>query len=381
MSEYQVIGTIIGAFVLAGVLSYVLTPVVKRFAYTIGAIDVPKDNRRMHKKPIPRLGGLAIFIGFLGAMLVFYRFDMQMLSILLGAMIIVVLGIFDDVLALGPKFKFLVQIIAAAIPVCVGGMKIEFFTSFNPFTTNPYFSLGVFAIPVTVIWIVGITNAVNLIDGLDGLAVGVSSIASLTMLAVGLLNYEIGVAVVMACLTGACLGFMPYNFNPAEIFMGDTGSTFLGYMLATMSISGFFKFYAVISFAVPLLILGLPIFDTFTAITRRVLEGRSPMSPDRGHVHHRLVDMGFSVKQAVAILYAISGTLGLASVVLTTSGEAKAMLLLLAAILAIAVGAWMIVNRRRDSREHLERILNEISTKPDDSAASGDEEESTDGKD
>lgn len=350
---------IIGAFVISGVLSYALTPFVKRFAYKIGAIDVPKDSRRMHKRPIPRLGGLAIFIGFLGAMLLFYRFDIQMLSILLGAMIIVVLGIFDDVLALGAKFKFLVQIIAAAIPVCVGGMKIEFFTSFNPFSSEPYFSLGVFAIPVTIIWIVGITNAVNLIDGLDGLAVGVSSIASLTMLAVGLLNYEIGVAIVMACLTGACLGFMPYNFNPAEIFMGDTGSTFLGYMLATMSISGFFKFYAVISFAVPLLILGLPIFDTISAITRRVLEGRSPMSPDRGHVHHRLVDMGFNVKQAVAILYAISGTLGLAAVVLTTSGEAKAMLLLLAAILAIAVGAWMLVIRRKTSKENIEQILSQ----------------------
>ena len=177
MSEYQVIWTIMGAFVLSGVLAYMLTPLVKRFAYAIGAIDVPKDNRRMHKKPIPRLGGLAIFIGFLGAILVFYRFDMQMLSILLGSMLIVVLGIFDDVLALGAKFKFVVQIIAAAIPVCVGGLQIKVFTSFNPFSSSPYFFLGIFSIPVTIIWIVGITNAVNLIDGLDGLAVGVSSIA------------------------------------------------------------------------------------------------------------------------------------------------------------------------------------------------------------
>lgn len=359
MSEYQVIWTIIGAFALSGVLSYALTPLVKRFAYRIGAVDVPKDSRRMHTAPIPRLGGLAIFIGFLGAMLVFYRFDLQMLSILFGGMLIVVLGIFDDVLALGAKFKFIVQIIAAAIPVCVGGMKIAFFTSFNPFSSNQYFSLGIFTIPVTIIWIVGITNALNLIDGLDGLAVGVSSIAALTMLAVGLLNFEISVAVVMACLTGACLGFIPYNFNPAEIFMGDTGSTFLGYMLATMSISGFFKFYAVISFAVPLLILGLPIFDTISAITRRVIDGRSPMSPDRGHVHHRLVDMGFNVKQAVAILYAISGTLGLAAVVLTTSGEAKAMLLLFAIILAILVGGFMFVNIRRASRERTRQIVDE----------------------
>ena len=148
-------------------------------------------------------------------------------------------------------------------------------------------------------------------------------------------------------------------------------------MLATMSISGFFKFYAVISFAVPLLILGLPIFDTVSAITRRVLEGRSPMSPDRGHVHHRLVDMGFNVKQAVAILYAISGTLGLAAVVLTTSGEAKAMLLLLAAILAIAVGAWILVNRRKASKESIERILNE----PSEEAQTSEQEEQQDGKD
>lgn len=377
MSEYIVIAVVVAAFIAAGVLSYLFTPPVKRFAQKIGAIDVPKDNRRMHKEPIPRLGGLAIFGGFLCSILVFGQLDQTMLCVLLGASIIVALGIFDDVLALGAKLKFVVQIVAAAIPVCVGDLQISLFTNLNPFSDAPYFHLGIFAIPVTIIWIVGITNAVNLIDGLDGLAVGVSSIASLTMLAVALLNYEIGVAIVMACLTGACLGFIPYNFNPAEIFMGDTGSTFLGYMLATMSISGFFKFYAVISFAVPLLILGLPIFDTVSAITRRVLEGRSPMSPDRGHVHHRLVDMGFNVKQAVAILYAISGTLGLAAVVLTTSGEAKAMLLLLAAILAIAVGAWILVNRRKASKESIERILNE----PSEEAQTSEQEEQQDGKD
>ncbi|MCB6366899.1 undecaprenyl/decaprenyl-phosphate alpha-N-acetylglucosaminyl 1-phosphate transferase [Intestinibacillus massiliensis] len=344
MSEYQVIGTIIAAFAVAGVLAYILTPFVKRFAHKVGAIDVPKDNRRMHKVPIPRMGGLAIFIAFLCAMLIFADFDEQLLSILLGATIIVVLGIFDDIMALGAKLKFVVQIVAAAIPVCAGGLKIEMFTNLNPFSENPYFNLGIFAIPVTIIWIVGITNAVNLIDGLDGLAVGVSSIAALTMLAVGLLTNDMAVAVAMAALTGACIGFMPYNINPAKIFMGDTGSTFLGYMLATMSIQGMFKFYAVISFAVPFLILGLPIFDTAFAITRRVLSGRSPMSPDRGHVHHRLMDMGFNQKQSVAILYAISGTLGLAAVVLTSRGEVKAMVLVLAVIIAIAVGAKIVLS-------------------------------------
>ncbi len=336
--EYKVVLLVLGAFALAGLLSFWLTPHVSEFAHKVGAMDIPQDGRRMHKKPTPRMGGLAIFMGFMAALLTFGTLDIQMLSVLLGAMIIVVLGIFDDIVALGAKFKFCIQVIAAAIPVCIGGLKIEFFTSFNPFSDSPYFSLGYLAIPVTIIWIVGITNAVNLIDGLDGLAAGVSSIAALTMLAVGLLTNEVMVAITMAAIAGSCLGFLPYNFNPAKIFMGDTGSTFLGFMLATMSIEGFFKFYAVISFAVPFLILGLPIFDTASAIARRLLAGRSPMSPDRGHVHHKLVDMGFNVKQAVAILYAISGTLGLAAVILTTSGEAKAMILILAVILVMAVG-------------------------------------------
>lgn len=342
MSEYKVIGMVVAAFIAAGILSYLFTPPVKRFAHKIGAIDIPKDSRRMHKKPIPRLGGLAIFGGFLCAILLFGQLDQTMLCVLLGATIIVALGIFDDVLALGAKLKFAVQIIAAAIPVCVGDLQIKLFTNLNPFSDEPFFHLGILAIPVTIIWIVGITNAVNLIDGLDGLAVGVSSIAAITMLAVALLTGNMAIAITMAALAGACIGFMPYNLNPAKIFMGDTGSTFLGYMLATVSIMGLFKFYAVISFAVPFLILGLPIFDTANAIIRRVAAGRSPMSPDRGHVHHKLIDMGFNQKQAVAILYAISATLGLTAVVLTSSGEVKAIVLLLAVLAAILVGACVI---------------------------------------
>ena len=342
MSEYIVIGTIIAAFAVAAVLSYFFTPPVKNFAHKVGAIDVPKDARRMHKKPIPRLGGLAIYGGFLGSILIFGQLDETMLCVLLGAAIIVALGIFDDVLALGAKLKFVVQIVAAAIPVCIGNLQIGLFTNLNPLSDTPFVHLGILAVPVTIIWIVGITNAVNLIDGLDGLAVGVSSIAAITMLAVALLTGNMPIAITMAALAGACIGFMPYNLNPAKIFMGDTGSTFLGYMLATVSIMGLFKFYAVISFAVPFLILGLPIFDTANAIIRRVAAGRSPMSPDRGHVHHKLIDMGFNQKQAVAILYAISATLGLTAVVLTSSGEVKAIVLLLAVLAAILVGACII---------------------------------------
>lgn len=344
MTEYKVAVNIILIFVVAGIISYILTPFVKQFAHKVGAIDVPKDARRMHKEPIPRLGGLAIFLAFLIAIMLFADVDKQTLSILLGSTVIVLLGIFDDIMELGAKFKFVVQIFAAAIPVCFGDLRIDIFTNINPFSDKLYINLGILAIPITIIWIVGITNAVNLIDGLDGLAVGVSSIAALTMLAVGLLVGEVEIAITMAALTGACVGFMPYNLNPAKIFMGDTGSTFLGFILATMSIMGMFKFYAIISFAVPFLILGLPIFDTTVAILRRILSGRSPMSPDRGHVHHRLMDMGFNQKQSVAILYAISGTLGLAAVVLTSSGELRAIMLVAAVIVTIIIGTQVVLS-------------------------------------
>ena len=358
MSEYIVIGTIIAAFAIAAVLSYFFTPPVKNFAHKVGAIDVPKDARRMHKKPIPRLGGLAIYGGFLCSILIFGQLDETMLCVLLGAAIIVALGIFDDVLALGAKLKFVVQIVAAAIPVCIGDLQIGLFTNLNPLSDTPFVHLGILAVPVTIIWIVGITNAVNLIDGLDGLAVGVSSIAAITMLAVALLTGNMPIAITMAALAGACIGFMPYNLNPAKIFMGDTGSTFLGYMLATVSIMGLFKFYAVISFAVPFLILGLPIFDTAFAMIRRMAHGQSPMQADRGHIHHRLIDMGLNQKQAVATLYVISGILGLSAVVLTTGGEAKAMLLLVALCIVAVVAARVVFPK--EVKEELHEELEEL---------------------
>ncbi len=325
------------AFLAAGAVSFASTPLVRMLAEKIGAIDVPRDARRMHKKPIPRLGGLAIFFGFLFAILLFGRIDHQTRGILLGAVIIVVLGVIDDSHPLGPKLKFAVQVAAALMPV-LHGVVIERFSNPNIFSDNPYINLGVLSIPLTIVWIVGITNAVNLIDGLDGLAIGVSSIACFSLFAIAVMVSEPFVAIIMAALAGACIGFMPYNLNPARMFMGDTGATFLGYMLAVVSIQGLFKFYAVVSFAVPFLILGLPIFDTLYAIVRRLRHGQNPMQPDRGHVHHRLIDMGFSQKQSVAILYAMSGILGLSAVVLTTSGELKAMLLLIAVIVAAMIG-------------------------------------------
>ena len=334
------------ALLTALIISFAATPFVKRLAHKMGAIDVPKDDRRMHKKPIARMGGLAIFLGFLLAALLFAPLSIPLRGTILGATIIVVLGILDDIYALPALPKFLVQIMAALVAVYHGNV-IQVLSNPNIFSSNPYWVLGGLAIPFSVLWIVAITNAVNLIDGLDGLAVGVATISAMTMLVIAMLVSDGGVAVLMAALAGACIGFMPYNLNPAKIFMGDTGSTFLGFVLATMSIQGLFKSYAIISFAVPFLLLGLPIFDTCFAILRRISKGQNPMSPDRSHVHHRLIDMGMNQKQAVAILYIISAILGISAVVLTTSGELKAMVLMMALLVIGALGYRVQMARKR----------------------------------
>ena len=286
----------------AALVSFAATPLVKALAFKVGAIDVPKDNRRMHKVPIPRLGGLAIFFGFLFSVLLFSQIDRQLRGILLGAVMIVVLGILDDIMTLKAVPKFIVQILAAGVAV-YAGCRIQYISNPNLFSSVLYVDLGVFSIPITIIWIVAITNSVNFIDGLDGLASGVSAISAGTLLLIALVVGEYDVALLMAALLGACIGFIPYNLNPARIFMGDTGATFLGYILATVSVTGLFKMYTIISFAVPFLILGLPIFDLCFAVIRRVAHGQNPMTADRGHVHHRLIDMGFNQKQAVAIAY------------------------------------------------------------------------------
>ena len=190
--------------------------------------------------------------------------------------------------------------------------------------------------PITVIWIVAVTNSVNLIDGLDGLADGVSTIGALTMLIIALMMGDLEIAVITAALVGACVGFIPYNRNPAKIFMGDTGSTFLGFMLATVSVIGLFKLYAVISFIVPFIILGFPIFDTASAFTRRILKGQNPMKADRSHTHHKLIDMGMNQKQAVATLYMVAGVLGLCAVMIVTTGYIK-VILSIAALMGVAI--------------------------------------------
>lgn len=355
------------ALLVSFAFTFAATPLVRRFAFRIGAIDVPRDKRRMHKKPTPRIGGLAIVFGFLVATVCFafpYCDKRELLGTLLGAAIIVAMGIMDDCRALPAVLKFVIQIIAALVVIYVGGIKISVFTNPNIFSDNPYWVLpGWLSITLTVIWIVFITNAVNFIDGLDGLAAGVSAIMSISLVFISLRAGEVPIAILGIALMGSCFGFLPFNFNPAKIFMGDTGSTFLGFMLATLSIQGVFKSYAVISFAVPLLILGLPLFDASFAMIRRIFHGESPMVADRGHLHHRLIDMGFSQKQTVFILYAISGVLGITAVLLAESGVLRALLLLICVLILLLIGSLMGKNSYVHQSVHKEEETEEVTDK------------------
>lgn len=332
------------SFILSFIIAFSSTPIVKKIAFKIGAVDIPKDGRRMHKRAMAKLGGLAIVSGFIITILFNLivsivdkdnpiKPDNRLWGLLIGISIIVLMGLIDDLKGLRAKYKLLFQL-AAAIIVVILGTKIQIIT--NPFS-DAGFKLGpVIYYPLTVFWIVGVTNAINLIDGLDGLAAGVSTIASLSLFFVSVISGRWDVAIITAALAGSTLGFLPYNFNPAKIFMADTGSNFLGFTLGVISIQGTFKSYAAIAIAIPLLVLGLPLFDTLFAIIRRIIRGKSIMEADRGHLHHRLLDMGLSHKQSVVVMYILSGALGLCAIVLADKG------VFVAIILVILVSAFII---------------------------------------
>ena len=310
-------GLYIVAFLLAFAISFLTTPLAKKIAFKVGAVAKPRA-RDMHSQPMPRMGGIAIVCGFMVTLFLTIRYVTvldwkQVIGLTVGALMIFVLGVFDDIYELNAKLKLLVQLLAATI-VALSGITIEFISI--PFFPDAPVFLDMLSIPLTIVWIVGITNAVNLLDGLDGLAAGVSSIASICLMALSIHSgYPIAV-LLTAILAGSCFGFLPYNFNPASIFMGDTGSTFLGFILSVTSILGLLKGYTIVTIFVAILILGLPVFDTAFAILRRALSGKPIMAPDRGHLHHRLVDRGYSHKQAVITLYGISGVFGLSAIAL-----------------------------------------------------------------
>lgn len=336
------------AFLLAFVISLATTPISMKIAYRVGALDIPK-KRGMHNKIMPRAGGLAIFTGFVVTVLFLINNvqPSQRLTIwglLLGALIITTLGFFDDIYGLRPRTRVVVQLIAALIAVMTGTQITDI--------TIPLLGtieFGILSNVITVIWIIGVTNAVNLLDGLDGLATGVASIASTTLMIIAVLFGDpmlAGLPILLtAALAGSCLGFLPYNFNPAKIFMGDTGSTFLGYSLAVISIQTMLKTYTALTLVVAVIVLALPIADTLFAIIRRTVNHRPISEGDRGHLHHRLIDKGLSQKKAVLTLYFVSGLFGLAAILIVLQDAWMA-----AVILVLVFAVWIGDNLR--NRKH-----------------------------
>jgi UDP-GlcNAc:undecaprenyl-phosphate GlcNAc-1-phosphate transferase len=346
-------GDIAIAFLLAFIVTFMATPYTIKIARKVGAVDVPKDQRRMHKKAMPKFGGPAVILGFLVSVVYLLvvmsieksinlfgveQYGKQLLGMLLGIIVISITCIIDDIITIKPIVKLSGQLLAAIIAVAFG-IRI---TELTPAFLQTEQLKEAFSIILTIGWIVGVTNAINLIDGLDGLSSGISVISAISLLIIFVLNGSPLVSILLiTALAGALVGFLPFNFAPAKTFIGDTGSNFLGFSLSIISILGVAKTYTVAVIVLPLIALGLPIFDTIWAIIRRLIKGKSIKAifkADKGHLHHRIVARGFSQKQAVLILYGISATFGIFAIILLESGIWKALSFLLMVIVALGLG-------------------------------------------
>ena len=367
-------GDIAIAFMIAFLASFMATPHTIKIARKLGAVDTPKDDRRINKITMPRLGGLAVILGFflsiiylLITLTIESKIDLmendmikKLIGFFIGALIIGVVCFFDDVKGVHAVIKLIAQI-AAALVVVNSGIIIDTFEV-------PYIYMSdfwdVFNVIITVIWIVGITNALNLIDGLDGLSTGISIISCRSFLIIFALNGSPLISIVLiTALGGALCGFLPYNFNPAKTFIGDTGSNFLGYCLSIISILGIAKTYTAIVIVAPLLVLALPIFDTIWAIIRRVVKGKNlkaVFKPDTGHLHHKMLKKGFTQKQAVLILYGISATFGMFAIILLESGIWKAISFAIIIVIIIACGYKEFFKQKLLSTEEAEENLEQI---------------------
>lgn len=324
------------AFVLSFLVTLIATPLVKKLAFKIGATDHP-DPRKVHQVIMPRLGGLAIVCGTAAGFIFLTPTYVHFLSIIVGGFIIVVIGVLDDKFVLSAKVKFLGQLAAALVPVCAG-LNIDFVTL--PFGGE--LQLGIFGYVVTVLWIIGITNAINLMDGLDGLAGGVSVIGLSTILVTAVIDQQFFIITMATVLIGSTIGFLIHNFHPAKIFMGDTGALFLGYMLSVISVLGFFKSLATFSVVVPILVLAVPIFDTLFAIIRRVIKGQKISAPDKSHLHHCLLAMGFSHRTTVLIIYSMASLFGITAVVFSNSTLWGSLVIFILTLLIMQVTAEII---------------------------------------
>jgi UDP-GlcNAc:undecaprenyl-phosphate/decaprenyl-phosphate GlcNAc-1-phosphate transferase len=325
-------------------LSIILTPYVIKLSYKIGAVDRP-EKRKVHNRIVPRLGGLAIYGGIAGALLYVLSIVDLSFSILVASTIIVVTGIIDDRFNIKPWQKLLGQVIATVI-ILADGFSINYITI--PFTDGYYLEVSSWiALPITFFWIIGITNAINLIDGLDGLAAGVSAIAAFSIFAIAASMGNVAVALISLAILGSTSGFLFFNFNPAKIFMGDTGALLLGFLLAVLSVMGF-KQVTFVTLIIPIIILAVPITDTLIAIVRRKVNKMGIMDADKNHLHHRLLDSGFSHKQAVLFIYFIAGVFGTAAVFLNNANLLSSMIVygLLLLIIELLIEKLALISKR-----------------------------------
>ena len=343
MANYY-LGKIIEALLISSVVAFLTTPLSIRLAHRLGVIDRPKDARRVHKKPIPRFGGMAIFLGSMVTMFIPAGMNDKIRIAMIGGLLMYLLGIADDILDIKPAVKFLGQFGIASL-VFVLGVRITFISNyFGAAVTDPHanvvLSSGVGYL-ITVLWIVGITNAVNLMDGLDGLAAGSVAIMSLSLAYIAYIHgARIGsmpVCIALVAIAGGCLGFLPYNFSPAKTFMGDGGALYLGYMIAVLSVISPLKRATVVGVLVPVLTLAVPIFDTLLAMLRRTLKHESIMKADKGHLHHHLMAAGFGQRRSVLIMYGIVGIMGVLAVLISRELYKDAFFLFMIAVLYLCI--------------------------------------------
>lgn len=309
MSEY------LSAFFIAAFVTAAVTPLAMKVAPLIGAMDIPKDGRRMHGKPIPRLGGVAIYAGIIVSFVSLLPWNKQLFGIILGGTLMMLIGIYDDLKNMNPKAKLLAQILCALI-VFYFSVQLKVMANLFPFGPKYFIFPMWLSLLLTVFWIVGITNTINLIDGLDGLAAGIVCIACISVAYTSAMNDRLEITYIMLSVAGATLGFLLFNFYPAKIFMGDGGSMLLGFMLASLSLVGDTPTKGTTLFAtvVPIMILALPIFDTAFAIVRRMVNRKPIMQADKGHLHHRIMAMGFGQRRTVLALYSISAIMGVGGI-------------------------------------------------------------------
>ncbi len=345
--------------VIGIVVAYLTTPLSIKLAYKLDIIDKPRDDRRVHNRPIPRFGGLGIFLGSMAAMIIPAQMNHSIRIAMLGGLLMYLLGVADDIKDLRPAVKFGGQMIIATLVFCLG-IRIRFLNlMLLPMENGSKVLVGLgvgIAYTITVLWIVGITNAVNLMDGLDGLAAGSTAIMALSLAYVAYIHgIRLGmmpVCIAFCAVAAGCIGFLPYNFSPAKTFMGDGGALYLGYMIAVLSVISPLKRATMVGAIIPMLVLAVPIFDTAFAMLRRLLRQESIMKADRGHLHHHLMAAGFGQRRSVLIIYGIVGIMGVVAVLISRDLYKDAFFLFTIALLYLGI---IIVPRQ--PKKSLKRII------------------------